>query len=127
MESDSTSICFYSELSGGNAAKVNSVPVADQQAALCILTELAVQRATLSHMLDIILLLLSVWSGARHKCDNRVASQLISAPLLPLLQRFSLIHEHGAEDGREEHSPEANNAHQQFCDEVSIRGHIILH
>ena len=99
---------------------MNSVPVADQQVALCILTELAVQRATLSHMLDIILLLLSVWSGARQKCDNRVASQLNSAPLLPLLQRFQLIQSENGLSGPGNARSSSDNAEgpHQFWDEV---------
>ena len=42
-------------------------------------------------MLDIILLLLSLWSKGQRNCDNLVHSKLRSAPLVPLLQRFQLI------------------------------------
>lgn len=73
------------------ANKSNRVPAQDQQVALALLLELAVQRGTLSSILGSVLLLLNLWSGNRNDCDNRLSSSLTSAPLIPLLQRFELI------------------------------------
>lgn len=77
-----------SDLTGVALAKANRVPLPDQQAALALLLELAVQRGSLRHLLEAILLLLNLWSSAHHDCDNRFSSNLTSAPLLPLLHRF---------------------------------------
>ena len=46
---------------------------------------------SLSHVLQAVLLLLNLWTSSRHKCDNRYSSNLISAPLIPLLRRFQEI------------------------------------
>lgn len=73
------------------ANKSNRVPAQDQQVALALLLELAVQRGTLSSILGSVLLLLNLWSGNRNDCDNRLSSSLTSAPLIPFLQRFELI------------------------------------
>ncbi len=42
-------------------------------------------------MLQAVLLLLNLWTSSCHKCDNRYSSNLVSAPLLPLLRRFQDI------------------------------------
>ena len=73
------------------SARTSKVPLADQQVALCILLELAIQRGSLSHILDSQLLLLNLWSSSRHDCDNRVNSNLMAAPLMPMLRRFQGI------------------------------------
>ena len=73
------------------AAKSARVPVPDQQTALALLLELAVQRGSLHHLLKT-LLLLSLWNNSRHASDdNRFTTNLTSAPLVPLLQRFQAM------------------------------------
>lgn len=67
------------------------VPVNDQHTALCLLLELAVQRGSLSHLLDSVLLLLHLWDKGKYEVENRVVSSGTSAPLVPLLRRFQMI------------------------------------
>ena len=64
---------------------LGSVPVSDQHVALGILLELAVQRGSLQHMLEMILLLLELWDSGQ---DNDTEACFTSAPLVILLQRF---------------------------------------
>ena len=64
------------------------MPVSDQHVALGILLELAVQRGSLQHMLEAILLLLELWDSGQ---DNDTDSCFTSAPLIHLLQRFEEI------------------------------------
>lgn len=63
----------------------------DQHTALCLLLELAVQRGSLSHILDSVLLLLRLWDKGKYEVENRVVSSGTSAPLVPLLRRFQTI------------------------------------
>ncbi|KAL5011340.1 hypothetical protein ScPMuIL_009891 [Solemya velum] len=80
------------DLSTGTGAKESSkIPVQDQQVALALLLELAVQRGSLGNVLSSVLLLLNLWNNSRHDYDNRISCNLISAPLLPLLKRFQNI------------------------------------
>lgn len=77
----------------GNEDKVyckplDSVPVCDQHVALGILIELAIQRGTLQHMLEAILLLLELWDNGQ---DNDTEASFTSAPLVGLLKRFQEI------------------------------------
>ena len=67
---------------------LDSVPVSDQHVALGILLELAVQRGSLQHMLEAILLLLELWDSGQ---DNDTDSCFTSVPLIHLLQRFEEI------------------------------------
>ncbi|XP_074649618.1 E3 ubiquitin-protein ligase HERC2-like [Tubulanus polymorphus] len=69
-------------------ADSNKIPIQDQQTALALLLELAVQRGTLNHILNAVLLLLNLWNNSRHEIDNRVSCNLNCAPLVPLLRRF---------------------------------------
>lgn len=69
----------------------SAVPVHDQQIAVALLVELAIQHGTLSHVLNCVLLLLNLWNNSHHDYDNRVSSNLYSAPLIPLLKRFQNI------------------------------------
>ena len=63
---------FVTMISYDNSGNsVQDVPVKDQHYALCILLELAVQRATLSHLLEAILLLLHIWNKRKDQKDNR--------------------------------------------------------
>lgn len=66
----------------------------DQQLALSLLLELAVQRGSLNHILAAVRLLLTLWYSHYHDKDNRLSSSLAGAPLLPLLQRFSNMQPH---------------------------------
>lgn len=67
---------------------LDSVPVSDQHVALGILLELGVQRGTLQHMLEVVLLLLELWDSGQ---DNDTDSCFTSAPLIHLLRRFEEI------------------------------------
>ena len=67
---------------------LDSVPVSDQHVALGILLELAVQRGSLQHVLEVILLLLELWDSGQ---DNDTDSSFTSAPLVHLLRRFEEI------------------------------------
>ena len=62
-----TYVYFREENNGGGC----HVPLADQHYALCLLLELATQRATLSHMLEAVLLLLHLWNKRKDEMDNR--------------------------------------------------------
>ena len=62
--------------------------MSDQHVALGILLELAVQRGSLEHMLEVILLLLELWDTGQ---DNDTDSCFTSAPLIHLLRRFDEI------------------------------------
>ncbi|XP_039287848.1 E3 ubiquitin-protein ligase HERC2 [Nilaparvata lugens] len=67
------------------------VPEVDQHYALCLLLELVVQRGTLSHILDAVLLLLHLWNKRRDELDNRSDQTRSDPPLIPLLRRFQSI------------------------------------
>ncbi|XP_059157195.1 E3 ubiquitin-protein ligase HERC2-like isoform X2 [Physella acuta] len=73
------------------SAGQTKIPVQDQQIALCLILELAVQRGALSSILQAVLLLLNLWNNSHHDYDNRVSTSLLSAPLIPLLKRFESI------------------------------------
>ncbi|XP_022244118.1 E3 ubiquitin-protein ligase HERC2-like isoform X2 [Limulus polyphemus] len=75
----------------GSSRGCGQVPVPDQQVALALLLELAVQRGSLSHILNVVLLLLELWDSGKCKQDNRVIVHGTSAPLVPLLRRFDTI------------------------------------
>ena len=79
-------VCRDSETKGSN-----KVPLRDQQTALSLLLELAIQRGSLSHLLRAVLLLLNLWTGAHHDCDNRLNASLMSAPIVPYLRRIQNI------------------------------------
>ncbi|RLU17868.1 hypothetical protein DMN91_010107 [Ooceraea biroi] len=66
------------------------VPLSDQHIALCLLLELVAQRATLSSLLDSVVLLLHL-SGKHKNQDNRVTPPGSTAPLVPLLRRLNMI------------------------------------
>ena len=63
----------------------------DQHSALALLLELAVQRGTLSHLLNVVLLLLRLWDSGRQEPDNRASPRGTTAPLMALLRRFQDI------------------------------------
>lgn len=88
---------------------LDSVPVSDQHVALGILLELGVQRGTLQHMLEVILLLLELWDSGQ---DNDTDSCFTSAPLIHLLRRFEEI------TGASQRTLEPN----KLADEVSVLG-----
>jgi len=67
------------------------VPVEDQQLAIALLMELAVQRGSLSTMLAAVRLLLTVTSGVDSDRDNRHSTVLTHAPLVPFLRRFQAL------------------------------------
>ncbi|XP_064637694.1 E3 ubiquitin-protein ligase HERC2-like isoform X2 [Lineus longissimus] len=82
---------FLRDLNGGASSKSSRVPIQDQQTALCLLLELAIQRGSLTHVLNAVLLLLNLWNNSRDQSDNRVSNSLNCAPLVPLLRRFQEI------------------------------------
>ena len=94
MHTGLTIFNFHSSLfSKGNEDRVyckplDSVPVSDQHVALGILLELGVQRGSLQHMLEVILLLLELWDSGQ---DNDTDACFTSAPLIHLLKRFEEI------------------------------------
>ena len=81
-------INYFRELAGSSVSRSMRVPVPDQQSALALLLELAVQRGTLRHILSTLLLLLNLWNGGHHDRDNRLSAGLTAAPLIPLLRRL---------------------------------------
>ena len=91
MSLNTDNLCFSDMTQGSAGAKTNKVPVPDQQVALALQLELAVQRGSLHHLLNSVLLLLNLWSSSRHNCDNRYVTNLVSAPLLPLLRRLEQV------------------------------------
>ncbi|KAF5273445.1 hypothetical protein FQA39_LY07462 [Lamprigera yunnana] len=67
------------------------VPLEDQHASLNLLLELALQKGTLSSILDAALLLLTLWNKTTHLDDNRSIVQTASAPILPFLKRITSV------------------------------------
>lgn len=66
----------------------SAVPADDQRIALALYCELAVQRGSVTDILDITLLLWDLWHSA--KSDNRTKG-LTSAPIAALVQRFEVL------------------------------------
>ncbi|XP_033632375.1 E3 ubiquitin-protein ligase HERC2-like [Asterias rubens] len=81
------------DLNACASAKGNNdtIPIPDQHSALALLLELAVQRGTLSQLLNVVLLLLQLWDSGRLEPDNRTSPRGTTAPLMPLLRRFQEI------------------------------------
>ena len=69
---------------------LDSVPISDQHVALGILLELAIQRGTLQHMLEMILLLLELWDNGQDN-DIKNDSNFTDAPLTGVLRRLNDI------------------------------------
>lgn len=77
-----------------------AVPLQDQHTSLCLLLELALQKGSLSSLLDVVLLLLNLWNRTQYSEDNRGAKpDSVSAPLLPFLKRFWRIGDFVEEPG----------------------------
>ncbi|KAG5897066.1 hypothetical protein JTB14_025882 [Gonioctena quinquepunctata] len=68
-----------------------SVPIEDQHTSLNLLLEFALQKGTLSSILDVVLLLLTLWNKKSHLNDNRSPEDVASAPLLPFIRRLCEI------------------------------------
>lgn len=66
-------ICFLNNFFRNVASgrQFCSVPIEDQHASLNLLLELALQKGKLSSILDMVLLLLNLWSNRTHTSDNR--------------------------------------------------------
>ncbi|KAG8235160.1 hypothetical protein J437_LFUL015200, partial [Ladona fulva] len=58
---------------------------------MSLLLELAAQRGSLPHILDTVLLLLTLWDRGKDAPDNRSISAWTSAPLVPFLRRLDCI------------------------------------
>lgn len=85
-------VFFYRDLNACASAKESdTIPFTDQHRALALLLELAVQRGTLSHLLDAVLLLLQLWDNGVQERDNRTSPRGTTAPLVPLLKRLQNI------------------------------------
>lgn len=68
------------------------MPTEDQQLAVALLMELAIQRGSLSAMLTAVRLLLTVSSDDIDvDRDNRLSTVLTHAPLVPVLRRFQAL------------------------------------
>lgn len=63
-----TNFCFRDVTSGRQYC---SVPLEDQHAALNLLLELALQKGSLSSILDVVILLLNLWDKQTHLDNNR--------------------------------------------------------
>ncbi|KAL1138808.1 hypothetical protein AAG570_008870, partial [Ranatra chinensis] len=74
-----------------SSSSVQDIPLSDQHYALCLLLELAVQRATLSHLLEAVLLLLLIWTKRKDHKDNRIDVAVTNPPLIPLLKRLKSV------------------------------------
>lgn len=74
-----------------SAKDSDTIPFTDQHRALALLLELAIQRGTLSHLLDAVLLLLQLWDNGVQESDNRTSPRGTTAPLVPLLKRLQNI------------------------------------
>ncbi|GJQ69394.1 HERC2 [Trypoxylus dichotomus] len=88
------------------------VPLEDQHVSLNLLLELAIQKGTLSSILDIVLLLLQLWEKKAYSDDNRSLPANASAPLLPFLKRFeeiSLAKSPPASNDEKEDTPNCTN------------------
>ena len=74
----------------GNAVEI---PSRDKNTALTLLLEFAVQKGSLNEMLDMVRLLLTIWTLGRERQDNRTGSGKVesSAPLIPFLRRLEAI------------------------------------
>ncbi|XP_046386640.1 E3 ubiquitin-protein ligase HERC2 isoform X3 [Ischnura elegans] len=77
------------EVGGSGGGEI--VPCADRHTALSLLLELAAQRGSLPHILDAVLLLLTLWDRGKDSPDNRSISAWTSAPLVPFLKRLDCI------------------------------------
>ncbi|XP_077983839.1 E3 ubiquitin-protein ligase HERC2-like [Glandiceps talaboti] len=81
------------DLNAGATAKgANTIPVQDQHTALALLLELALQRGTLSELLNSVLLLLQLWEYGQQETDNRSNSAGTSAPLVPMVRRLEEVY-----------------------------------
>lgn len=60
-----------------NSGANSQVPLADQHYALCLLLELATQKASLSNLLEAVLLLLHLHTSRTLRTDNRSDELLI--------------------------------------------------
>ncbi|XP_048524463.1 E3 ubiquitin-protein ligase HERC2 [Dendroctonus ponderosae] len=92
MEKSSTFLrqVVEGEISGGSRPQC-PIPLEDQHTSLNILLEFALQRGVLSGILDMVLLMLSLWEKTVHLLDNKASLQTASAPLLSFLRRFSEV------------------------------------
>lgn len=81
-------MCFRDITSGRQHFEV---PLEDQQTSLNLLLEMALQKGTLSSMLDMVLLLLNLWNKKAHPDDNRSLSHTFGVPIVPFLKRLEQI------------------------------------
>ena len=70
-----------------------AAPLEDRHLALALLCELAVQRADLSQMLSLVMLLLQLWrlQGSTETDNRHSQAGSASAPLVPLLRRLDTV------------------------------------
>ena len=79
--------------SSEDSSAVVEIPSRDKNTALTLLLEFAVQKGSLNEMLDMVRLLLTIWTLGRERQDNRTGSGKVesSAPLVPFLRRLEAI------------------------------------
>lgn len=65
-----------------------TIPIEDQHTSLNILLEFALQRGTLSGVLEMVLLMLSLWDKRVHQLDNRYFIEQLSIKLLNFTALF---------------------------------------
>ncbi|XP_074029211.1 E3 ubiquitin-protein ligase HERC2 [Leptinotarsa decemlineata] len=68
-----------------------NVPIEDQHTSLNLLMEFALQKGTLSGILEVVILLLTLWKKKSQLNDNRSTEDVVGAPLLPFILRFFKI------------------------------------
>ncbi|XP_017782464.1 PREDICTED: E3 ubiquitin-protein ligase HERC2 isoform X2 [Nicrophorus vespilloides] len=74
-----------------NSVRQYNVPMEDQHTSLNLLLELALQKGSLSSILEMTLLLFHLWEKRTHIDDNRSPPNTATAPLAMFLKKFALI------------------------------------
>lgn len=72
MKGELREYCFCRDIT--SSRQYCNVPIEDQHTSLNLLLEFALQKGTLSSVLDIVLLLLNLWDNRTHMNDNRYNS-----------------------------------------------------
>uniref|UniRef100_A0A6P7FTJ3 HECT-type E3 ubiquitin transferase n=1 Tax=Diabrotica virgifera virgifera TaxID=50390 RepID=A0A6P7FTJ3_DIAVI len=97
-----------------------TVPIEDQNISLNLLLEFALQKATLSSVLDVVLLLLTLWNKKTHITDNRSTEDGASAPLLPFIRRLSEIKPSQTIFGNKDESDQLESSSKIYLDLLEL-------
>lgn len=95
------------------------IPLEDQHTSLNLLLELALQKGSLSSILDAILLLLNLWERRTYPEDNRSVSQTASGPILPFLKHFQEI-PFEKHSGPKEEKDDISNCTKMFLNFINL-------